>query len=80
MCGATINTVGLFLDIVGVVILFFNGPPVYPVLPDGREFIWSDSDAKGTKAARRKLRWSKIGLGLLGVGFVFQLCSNYVGE
>ena len=80
MCGATINTVGLSLDIMGVVILFFNGPPVYPVLPDGREFLWTDSDDKGAKTARRKLLWSQIALFLLFVGFVFQIVSNYVGQ
>ena len=86
MTAQWLNTIGLALGMVGVVILFIWGPPqpdfvegvgrgleLGTVLKDGRKV----SDI--AEAARRLKRWhtimSRVGLGLIGVGFGAQLIA-----
>jgi len=64
---------GLVLDIAGVVILFFNGPPVSPLLPDGSEFLWEDPTTERKKMAQKKIKLSKLALLMLIFGFLLQL-------
>jgi hypothetical protein len=81
-----LNTVGLLLGIAGVVILFKWGPPQ----PDFDEAVGLGLDsgtvlANGKKVSdmeedvRRLKRWhkfmSRIGLGLIGLGFAAQLAA-----
>ena len=75
----TPTTIGLICDMVGIVILFFNGPPAFPVLPDGSEFLWVESDPKEnkTKQAKRKDNLSKLALLLIFVGFLLQLIGSF---
>ena len=71
---STIFTViGLSLDIVGVIVLFFNGPPVSPILPDGSELIWESSTPEKKALATKKIRISKCALVVIILGFVLQL-------
>ena len=73
-----INSFGLLLDIVGVVIIWKYGLPE-PLSRTGANHIIAEQsdDAEAAKAARYD-RLSMVGLGLLVVGFLLQLLSNFV--
>jgi hypothetical protein len=88
-CAQLLNTIGLVLSMSGVLIIFFFGPPQPNLeegvsfgledgtkLPDGRTVAEHDADVK----RRRRLhsRLSKLGLGLIFVGFACQLCAAWV--
>ncbi len=69
-----LNIIGLVLDIIGVVLLFFYEPP--------KEEYGLQSEAAPSqdiidKLFREKRILSKAGLGLLVLGFGFQLVSNF---
>lgn len=83
-----LNSIGLVLGMAGVALLFRYGPPqpnLEPgvglaledgtILPDGRTVAEHDRDV----ARRRVLhsRLSKIELGLVGLGFAFQLWGTW---
>ncbi len=69
--------IGLFLDIVGIIILFFFGPPISTILPDGSELVWMGrEDTQKAKEAQRKINLSRIGLIYIGLGFIFQLIGS----
>ena len=70
----TINTVGLSLDIAGVVLLFFFGVPSRAGL-DG-VLTWGHGMGKDYKRARAL---SRLGFLLLIFGFLLQIASNHVG-
>ena len=40
MCSALFNSVGLLLDIVGVLLVFRYGVPPPDVDPSGRDYLW----------------------------------------
>ena len=72
-----VNTVGLALDIVGVVLLFRFGLP-----PDVRRgganfFTWGiDNDEARTASRYDKISWSA--LGLIVFGFALQIVSTWM--
>lgn len=78
----TVNSVGLFLDIVGVVLLFVYGLPS-DVGPRPSEFELFSVQVGPKDVDRRTRRWrkfrigSRLGLGLLVYGFVLQILSNH---
>ena len=88
MTARLLNTVGLLLGMVGVVILFIWGPP-QPDLDEGfaiglsytEDTVFEDGtkpaehDAKVRKRKRLHQIMSRIGLGLVGVGFFAQLVA-----
>jgi hypothetical protein len=82
-----LNSIGLVLAMIGVVIVFFFGPPQPPLEP-GVNLALEDLtpiDESGKTVAeynreveaerRRYSRLSKFGLALIFLGFAFQLCS-----
>lgn len=83
-----LNRVGLVLGIVGVVVLFFYGPP-QPSLeegagigqedgtpqPDGRTLAEHNLEVRARR--RRHVIGSRIGLGLVLLGFLVQLVATY---
>ncbi|MBR8534442.1 hypothetical protein KDU71_02635 [Carboxylicivirga sediminis] len=86
---ACLSSVGLSLDIIGAIILFFSGVPSRYI--DQRyqrskvDMIGDDeSDIVSRDIVRRHVKnynskyviWSKIGLALLIIGFALQLFSN----
>ena len=84
----TLTAIGLTLDIVGVGILFFYGPP-QPVLETGVGLGLEDGTPVGPNGEtvaeldvvtrRRRKRFSvmsRIGLGLILVGFALQLYDS----
>ncbi|MCP4487093.1 MAG: hypothetical protein GY820_07215 [Gammaproteobacteria bacterium] len=73
--GNVLILIGLILDIIGVIILFIHGPPISPILPDGSEMLWGESTEERKTLAQKKIRFSKIALGLIVFGFMLQLIT-----
>ena len=80
MSAASINSIGLSLDILGVILLFIfglpsrfvsDGPPTNTI-----SFGW---DPDSVKQWNRYKFWSGLALGLLILGFVLQMVSNHPG-
>ena len=84
MSAAIINSVGLFLDIIGVILLFIFGLPSRFV-SDGPptntlSFGWDpDSVKQWEKQWNRYKLVSWFALVLLVLGFVLQIVSNHLG-
>jgi len=80
MCtlSATINSIGLGLDIVGAtLLLFFWVAPqtAFAGQVATNEFEYNERDRKKLK----RMKWvAWLGFGLMILGFVLQLVSNYV--
>lgn len=80
----SLNTIGLLLGLVGVVLIFFWGPP-QPQLDEGVGLGLEDGTPLGdgltvaqhnANVRRRRLRHqilSRVGLGLVFLGFLLQL-------
>ena len=74
-----LNTVGLVLGITGVLVIFIWGPPqpnfdeFVPLALEGPEFEHQAEDARRLK--RQYEIMSRVGLGLIGLGFVAQLAA-----
>ena len=81
MSAACINSLGLLLDIFGVILLFSFGLPSRvsewpPYLSLGSD---PDSTKQREKQRKRYKFWSGLALGLLILGFVLQMVSNHPG-
>ena len=71
---AAVNSLGLALDIAGVILLFFFGLP--SKASDAAIPKWSYGQGE---SYRRVRCLSNLGLGLLVVGFALQIVSNWLG-
>ena len=83
MDSATINSIGLVLDIIGVILLFLYVLPNY-VNQAGevnalKEIACSGPTPEGMKLWKRHRWLSFVGLALLIGGFALQIASNYLG-
>ena len=81
MSAAIINSAGLFLDIVGIILLFFFGMPSRvnegpPVLSFGEDL---DSTKQREKQWKQYQLVSRFALVLLILGFALQIVSNHTG-
>jgi hypothetical protein len=73
-----VNSIGLLLDIVGVVLIWWFGL-LEPISRSGAKYlITGQTDEKEKKKAERFHTLSKVGLGLVMFGFVLQLASNFL--
>jgi len=84
-----LNTVGLISGIIGVLVLFKWGPP-QPSFDRGAALLLEDNtklpngktvaqNAADIASLEDRHKWiSKIGLGLIGLGFAFQLWGVWV--
>ena len=81
MSAVIINSVGLFLDIVGVILLFFFGMPSR--VSEGPPVLSFGEDPDSTK--QREKQWkqyqlvSRFAMVLLILGFALQIVSNHTG-
>jgi hypothetical protein len=88
MTAQTLNTIGLLLNIAGVILVFFYGFPQPTheegagrgledgtAMPDGRTVAQHNEDIRKTKA--RYLCMSRLALGLIILGFLFQLWATW---
>ena len=79
MTARWLNPVGLLLGMAGVVILFIWGPPqpsfeeAVPLALEGPQFMRMAQDARRLK--RQYEIMSRVGLGLIGLGFAAQLAA-----
>ncbi len=84
-----INSIGLVLDFVGVVILFLWGPPLPDMegsvgigLESGtllrEDWTVADEEKKQQKIRKRHSVVSKVALGIVALGFLFQLIAQWV--
>lgn len=76
---AAISSLGLSLDIAGVVLLFFFGLPA-DVRKDGGLVLMWGGDPEDARRYRRARVLSCLGLALLVVGFGLQIAGNHVGD
>lgn len=68
-----LNSIGLFLDILGALLIFFNSPEKTHVT-----LIHSDEETNRLeRKAKRQVNYTKIGALILTFGFVLQLISNW---
>lgn len=72
-----LNSIGLALDAVGVVLLYFFGL-TSDVHQGGASMVIVEGSEKDQKQAKRYSMFSKLALILLVVGFVLQIISNYI--
>jgi hypothetical protein len=86
-----VNTLGLVLNMAGVVLAFIYGFPQpsheegvglgledATPMPDGRTVAQHNKDTRKQKA--RYLFWSRAGLGLMFAGFVLQLVATWIAR
>ena len=76
-----IGAIGLLFDIVGVILLFYFGPPTLPITKDGHLIIpFNQNDEEKQKSNKRLYQKhqmaSFIALGLLMIGFVLQFIGS----
>jgi len=74
------SVIGLVLDVVGVCILFVNGPPSRHDY--GGFYLRPEDDDKNERRKKfndRINRWGFIALGLLVLGFLFQIAGIIQG-
>ena len=74
---ATINTIGLIFDLIGVLLLFKYGLPSNVDKNGYIPLILEQEDEDEKKKWKTYNLWSKIGLGFISIGFIFQIISNY---
>jgi hypothetical protein len=72
-----LNSIGLFLDIWGAFLLFKFGLPEEIRRSGANALVLEQVDVAEAAKAKRYDRRGKFGLGLLLVGFVLQLLSNF---
>ena len=77
-CPTLINSLGLLLDIVGVIILWKYGLPESLSREGHISIVTEQIDETEKAKAALYDRWSKFGLFFLITGFVFQLISNFL--
>ena len=78
MIASCLNSVGLALDIVGVILLYvFTLPKEF--MEHGNTFKGIAGDNEQTRADwRRRKRWTQTAVAVLIVGFLLQIASNFV--
>ena len=80
-CADIINSSGLFLDIVGVALLFLYGLPAEVRKTAAGFLTWGSDKGEDEKAARtyqHYKRMSRGGFACLVVGFTLQIISNFL--
>lgn len=76
----TLNSIGLILDIVAGLILFRFGLPEKIDTEGHVAILQEQDDEEQIKKGKLFKAWSKFGIVLLTLGFVFQLASNYISN
>lgn len=74
---AALSSLGLLLDIAGVVLLFFFGLPADVHQGGGTAVLWGGGP-ENAKRYRRARALSRLGLALLVAGFGLQIAGNYL--
>jgi len=77
MCADYVNSLGLFLDIVGVVLLFFFGLPP-GINAGGGSTIVTRATERQKRTARIYVCLSWAALAIIVSGFALQIVSNHI--
>jgi len=72
-----INSLGLGLDIAGVVLIFFFGLPSR-IIKQGVLLLEGDITEKDKMKNKVIKRWAKTGMACLLLGFILQVISNFL--
>ncbi len=73
-----VNSIGLVLDIIGAILLFFFGLPP-KIDPEGKiRLIASQRDEDEIRRGKIYKIMSPTGIILIIIGFILQLVSNYI--
>lgn len=77
-----INSLGLALDIAGVVLLYRFGLPADVHEGGGMQVLWpaGEDQARNARRYRRTRTLSRFGLALLVAGFGLQIVGNHAGD
>ncbi len=73
-----VNSLGLFLDIVGALLLIKFGIPPKIDREGHQHLILEQVDESEIARAKTFDRWSTFAISLIVAGFVLQLVSNYI--
>ncbi len=75
----SMNSRGLFLDVIGAALIFKFGLPA-DIRRSGASYLLLESspDEKEKQLAKKYDLWGRIGIGLLIIGFILQIISNYL--
>jgi hypothetical protein len=65
-----VNSTGLVIDIIGALMIFLNSPKL-----EATAFIGATSD---DPVVNRRNRIAKYGMGIIMIGFLLQLLSNFL--
>ena len=76
-CSTILNSTGLLLDILGVLILFKFGLPSKVHTPS-KLLLEGDITEKQKNDNKKTEKWAYSGLLLLIIGFALQLASNFL--
>ena len=74
MSYVALNVTGLGLDALGIVLLFFYGPPP-GVQPAGTLLLWGKDEVQERKNKRNALI-GRCALGIIVLGFLLQILAN----
>jgi len=77
-CSTIVNSIGLVIDIVGALILFRFGLAPKIDVEGHVHLILEQVDEGEIALAKRYKSSSSIGIILIGIGFLFQLISNFL--
>jgi hypothetical protein len=73
-----VNSSGLFLDICGALLIFRFGMPEHVSRTGTGALLLEGVDEAEIEKAKRYDRLGRLGIGLLIIGFVLQLLSNFL--
>ena len=73
-----VNSAGLLLDVVGVLLLFKFGLPEDVRRKGEGYLLLEETDEAEIAKGRRYDFWARVALGLVVLGFVLQLISNFM--
>jgi hypothetical protein len=78
----TINSLGLALDIIGALMIWYfvaevNYASKREFLRGNAEIDLADPSPEQISSYKNRVRLSRVGMGLLVLGFLLQLLSNY---
>lgn len=76
-CSKALNTIGLVLGMIGVILIFIWGPP-QPSF-EGDPLLLESTNEKALAVKKEHYKWmSRIGLGLIGISFMLQSLSVWM--
>ena len=83
MTGANFTAIGLVLDIIGALLLWryvveINFADKEDYLKGSATLVLADPTPESIQRYKRNITLSRIAIGLLVAGFIFQLIGNYV--